>query len=141
MRTFETGATRDTDQGKPDYEGFLSPFVLERFGQYMSKHRIQADGSVRDSDNWQKGIPQSAYIKSLFRHFMELWKAWRTTGAVDEEAACAMFFNIQGLLHEHLKPKAEEITHGEKIGGFMWGYRQGVGRNTTATPLDKTLHR
>ena len=27
-RVFETGATRDTDAGKPDYEGFLSPLVI-----------------------------------------------------------------------------------------------------------------
>src|SRR5687768_9111242 len=28
-RTFSTGATRDTDNGKLDYEAFLSPLVLE----------------------------------------------------------------------------------------------------------------
>ena len=61
VRVFDTGATRDQDTTKPDFEGFLSPFVIERFGEYMSKHRVQVDGSIRDSDNWQKGIPFCGY--------------------------------------------------------------------------------
>ena len=39
MRTFDTGATRDTNTDKPDYEGFLSPLVIERYGQFMMKHQ------------------------------------------------------------------------------------------------------
>src|SRR5687768_4320669 len=35
MREFETGATRNLDNGKLDYEGFLSPLVMERFAEYM----------------------------------------------------------------------------------------------------------
>lgn len=116
MRTFETGATRDTDQNKLDFEGFLSPLVLERFAQYMDKHRYQADGNVRDSDNWQKGIPMTAYMKSGWRHFFDWWKLHRASlaEALDpqsedllEEALCAELFNVQGYLHEHLKRKQE----------------------------------
>lgn len=104
-RTFNTGATRDTDEGKYDYEGFLSPLVIERFGQYMNKHRKQSDGKLRDSDNWQKGIPQDAYIKSAWRHFIDWWKEHRSHVTKDgvEEALCALLFNVQGYLHEHLK--------------------------------------
>jgi len=29
IRQFTTGATRDTSDGKLDYEGFISPLVLE----------------------------------------------------------------------------------------------------------------
>jgi hypothetical protein len=107
VRVFETGATRDTDQGKLDYEGFLSPLVIERFAQYMHKHRIQSDGSLRDSDNWTKGIPKSAYMKSLWRHFMDVWKLHRGYKVdVDlDEALCAMLFNVQGYLYEYLKAK------------------------------------
>ena len=43
-RQFSTGATRDTDEGKYDYEGFFSPLVLERYGEYMNKHRQQSAG-------------------------------------------------------------------------------------------------
>jgi len=108
MREFETGATRDKDDNKYDYEGFLSPIALERFAEYMHKHRRQADGAMRDSDNWQKGIPIEAYRKSLVRHVLQCWGAWRNHDMRDdkgepideEEALCAIMFNVQGLLHE-----------------------------------------
>lgn len=102
LRTFSTGANRDNDQGKPDFEGYLSPTVLRRFGAYMLKHQRQADGSMRDSDNWQKGIPLDAYMKSMWRHFLDVWESHRK-GDVDEEALCALLFNVQGMLHEKLK--------------------------------------
>lgn len=116
MRTFETGATRDDDKMKLDYEGFLSPGALKRYAQYMSAHRIQADGNLRDSDNWQKGIPLDAYMKSLFRHTIDVWHIHRGLYAVDEkgeqvdfaEALCAVIFNSFGYLHEYLKLEALE---------------------------------
>jgi len=112
MRQFGTGATRNSDEGKNDYEGFLSPSVIERFGEYMTKHRKQADGQLRDSDNWQKGIPRTAYIKSNWRHFMDLWKEHRGIATKDgiEEALCAIMFNTMGYLHEYLKEKNKDIT-------------------------------
>ena len=106
MRTFNTGATRDSNLNKPDYEGFLSPIVIQRFGQYMSKHRIQSDGTQRDSDNWQKGIPKQIYLESAWRHFLDWWLHDRGFGNQAkeplEEALCALMFNVQGYLHEHL---------------------------------------
>jgi hypothetical protein len=107
IRKFQTGATRDTDEGKYDYEGFLSPLVIQRFGKYMHKHRKQSDGSLRDSDNWQKGIPKDAYIKSAWRHFMDWWLEHRRKESREglEDALCALLFNVQGYLHEHLKEK------------------------------------
>ena len=42
IRKFETGATRDTDQGKYDYEGFLSPVVLDRFSPRSAGYRPAA---------------------------------------------------------------------------------------------------
>ncbi len=112
IRTFDTGATRDSDSGKLDFEGFLSPLVLERFSEYMHIHRVQPDGKLRDSDNWQKGMPKAQYMKSLWRHFMDLWKSHRglrvtdrITGAevTTEDALCAVLFNAMGYLHECLK--------------------------------------
>lgn len=111
MREFGTGATRNVDTAKPDYEGFLSPVVLEAFGEYMHEHRFQADGKVRDSDNWQKGIPMPVYIKSLWRHFMHLWMLHRGVPARDETGnqvtmkatLSAIMFNVMGYFHEWLK--------------------------------------
>lgn len=105
MREFGTGATRNVDAALPDYEGFLSPIVLREFGKYMSKHRQQADGKVRDSDNWQKGIPLSSYMKSLLRHVMDLWLFHRGYKGRDTiiDALCAIMFNAMGYLYELLK--------------------------------------
>lgn len=110
MRTFSTGATRDSDETKIDFDGFLSPLTLKRFGEYMNKHRRQVDGSLRESDNWQKGIPLDAYRKSMFRHFFDVWSIDRgyptLSGCEDiEEELCALLFNVMGYLHEHLKAK------------------------------------
>jgi len=78
----------------------------------MTKHRVQADGTVRDSDNWQKGMTLSSYIKGLKRHVQHLWlrhRRWpvldRKAGVDIKEDLCAIIFNAQGYLHE--LPKAE----------------------------------
>jgi 5'(3')-deoxyribonucleotidase len=106
VRKFDSGATRDTDTDKLDYEGFLSPLVLERYAKFMHMNRHMRDGSLRDSDNWQKGIPRPVYVKSLCRHFMSVWKQHRvgiTTVEQFENELCAILFNTMGYLHEHLK--------------------------------------
>jgi hypothetical protein len=107
IRVFDTGATRDGDANKIDYEGHLSPLVLQRFGQYMHEKRVMADGSRRDSDNWQKGIPKEQYVKSLIRHTMDVWMNNRNYKADEdmETALCAIIFNAMGLLHEIEKEK------------------------------------
>lgn len=109
---FDTGATRDTEAGKLDFEGFLSPQVLWQFAEYMDAHRVQPDGTTRPSDNWQKGIPLDAYMKSLLRHVMDLWLLHRghevkrpEDGREVElvEALAACLFNIQGYWLELIK--------------------------------------
>lgn len=114
MEQFATGATRNVDTHKYDYEGFLSPWALERFGMYMQEHRRQKDGSLRESDNWQKGIPLSRYMKSLLRHVFAVWQIQRGMHPMDpdsgqvanlEDSLCGVFFNAQGMLHEIVKTK------------------------------------
>jgi hypothetical protein len=107
IRVFPSGATRDTAKNKPDYEGYVSPLVIKRFGEYMTKHQVQSDGAIRDSDNWQRGIPKDTYIKSAFRHFLD-WllehDGYKSRDGL-EEALCALYFNVQGYLHETLKER------------------------------------
>jgi len=106
MRVFATGATRDSNEHKPDYKGFLSTKAIKRFGAYMMKHQVQADGSLRSSDNWKKGIPIPAYVESLVRHTIDFLDAYES-GRLEEadELACAIMFNNQGYLHEREKEK------------------------------------
>ena len=115
IRQFSTGATRNLDKSKLDYEGFLSPLALKAFAEYMHSHRQQKDDTFRDSDNWQKGIPHDVYVKSLFRHFFDLWSLHRGGAPISPDsglqvdqvdALCAMMFNVQGLLHELLKERS-----------------------------------
>jgi Domain of unknown function (DUF4406) len=110
-RTFSSGAYRDTEDGKYDYEGFLSPGVLVRFAEYMHKHRRQSDGRMRDSGNWQKGIPLDVYMKSMFRHFMDVWQNHRApeppTTHDQIDSLMALMFNVQGYAHELLKRENE----------------------------------
>ncbi len=110
MRRFESGATRNSEEGKLDYEGFLSPLVLKRYAEYLNSHRELEDGTTRDSDNWQQGIPLSVYMKSMWRHFMDLWTLHRRPQVPPEDdarpievACCAVLFNVSGYLHELLK--------------------------------------
>jgi hypothetical protein len=113
-RVFATGATRDNDHDKLDFEGFLSPLVLEAYAEYMHEKRKMPDGSFRDSDNWQKGIPLDAYMKSKWRHFHDTWKNHRGLPAQDDikTALLAEMFNTMGYLHEvlvaELKQTADE---------------------------------
>lgn len=108
-RSFPSGATRDSDIGKLDYEGFLSPLVLQRFAQFMDAHRKQADGTLRASDNWQKGLPPAETLKSLLRHVLEIWLAMRgpkpESSAGLQDSLCAALFNVQSLLFESLKDR------------------------------------
>lgn len=107
VRTFETGATRDTDEGKPVYGKFLSPLAVQAYGGYMHKHRLQADGSLRDGDNWKKGMPKRECFESLARHFVDLWLHMDGWGGKAREGKidvlCALLFNVQILLHQEVK--------------------------------------
>jgi hypothetical protein len=112
IRTFDTGATRDTDQGKLDYTRALSSIVLERYVQYLNKHRKQPDGSMRDFDNWKKGLPFRESFGSLGRHFVDVWKMIEGFPAKDnhgscniDDTLCAIIFNASTMLLERLKGK------------------------------------
>jgi hypothetical protein len=124
VREFVTGANRDRVEGKLDFLGFVSSKAERRFAAYMNKNRRLADGSLRLSDNWKRGIPLSVYAESLVRHAQEFRElvndAVDATGiesaanihnapvdhpallAIDE-AACGLYFNVQGWLHERVK--------------------------------------
>jgi len=111
---FPTGATRSAEN-LYDPSGFLSPLVLQVYCEYMERHRTQKDGAVRESDNWQKGMPSSRAYRSLIRHVFDVWLMSRDEmpksaecGALVlatdsyapamREALCATIFNAMLLL-------------------------------------------
>ena len=108
LRTYSTGATRDTATDKHEPWGFQSALVEQRFCEYMHKHRKQSDGSLRKSDNWRQGIAIEDYYHSLSRHIQDLRLIFegypeRAREQDAEEALCAIYFNTQGLLLELIK--------------------------------------
>jgi len=112
MRKFESGATRDTVDGKLSYVKGLSPIVLRRYLEYLNVHRLQADGNTRPFDNWKRGIAKDVYLDSLCRHFMDVWlihDGYNTNdnhGPVTiENALCGVLFNTIGFLHVLLQEK------------------------------------
>lgn len=112
VRTFETGATRSQDAERDDPEGYLSPLAIDRYCEYMTKHRKQPDGTIRASDNWQLGMSMRSYIKGLWRHVLHAWTRYRGFPVRDPKAAenaeedfCAIIFNAQGALHELVKAR------------------------------------
>jgi hypothetical protein len=112
---FESGATRNCKEHELRYDGFLSPLALQLFAEYMHKNRVTADGSIREPDNWQKGIPDASYVDSLLRHVIDIWMIYRgweskARDGGDKRAAIAgAMFNVQGLAHnlvlEELAPE------------------------------------
>ena len=112
MRKFDSGATRDTIEGKLSYVRGLSPIVLKLYMQYLDAHRLQADGKKRDFDNWKLGIEKDAYLDGLGRHFWDVWLLCHgyptedNHGPVElKSALCAIMFNSMGMLYELLKEK------------------------------------
>jgi len=111
-REFESGAIRDNNTDKLDYDEATHPLVEMSFGEFMHGHTYLRDGTRRPADNWQKGIPRKEYMKSMKRHMMDAWALHhdivvkdRTDGHLVtlEEALNAMKFNINGYILELLK--------------------------------------
>lgn len=108
---YNTGAYRDKSDNKLDFEGFLSPIVLEGYAKYLHKHRLQSNGQFRDSDNWQLGVDKATYKKSLIRHTFQAWGVWRGYRVFDDkgqkvelmDSLYAILFNTQGLIFELLR--------------------------------------
>lgn len=96
LTKFDSGAIRDTQEGKPNFYECMSPFAMWRYGEYMEK-----SAEKYGADNWTKGIPIESYMKSLERHLLKL-KMELKYGFTKEEGdhASAIMFNIMGLMHQ-----------------------------------------
>ena len=67
FRKFNSGATRDSSNGKLEYEWYINPLNDYSFAEYMKTKQI-IWWEYRKWDNWQKWIPTSAIFPSLIRH-------------------------------------------------------------------------
>jgi len=115
IRQFESGATRDTDVGKLNYIRALSPIVLQYYVEYLGGHRTQPDGSMRDWDNWKRGMDKQIYLEGQDRHHRAVWLLSQGFPASDnhgqvtmKDSLCGVIFNAMGMLHEILKEESSQ---------------------------------
>lgn len=97
MRKFETGAVRDSEDGKENYIETTSYLAWKRFAVYMTKMAAKYG-----SGNWIKGIPIPDYEKSLMRHLQKYLsnKYYGTNIEPDVDHLAAARFNLDGIMHE-----------------------------------------
>ena len=88
VRTFVTGAVRDTDEGKPDMD--LLPWEL----LFRLAYHYTAGAKKYGKGNWRKGQPKSATFASLMRHAVKY-----RMGMTDEDHLSAIIWNAFSLMH------------------------------------------
>lgn len=96
-RTFESGAIRDKEDGKPDFTETISWTAFRRYGEYMT-----AKKEKYGSGNFKKGMPIDAYERSLLRHVQKYMENKYEEGdqETEEDHLSAMLFNVFGIIHE-----------------------------------------
>lgn len=87
-QSFNTGAVRDTQDGKPRYD-LIPATALKRLAIHY------ANGAKKYGDrNWEKGIPASRCLASTMRHLFD----W-VLGDRSEDHLSAVLFNIMAIIH------------------------------------------
>lgn len=82
-RQFETGAQRDTGDGKLRMSLLPQQELMRVMKRYL-------DGAEKyGENNWVKGMPLSVYYDSAMRHLMEWW-----SGDDNEDHAAAVVWNM-----------------------------------------------
>ena len=97
VTTFDSGAIRDTQEGKEDYTETISWRAFKRYAKYMTKM-----ASKYGSGNFKKGIPIDNYEKSMLRHVQKYMENKYEGGTVETEQdhLAAIVFNVFGIMHE-----------------------------------------
>lgn len=100
ITTFNTGAIRDSQEGKEDYIETISWTAFRRYAQYMTGKKKKYGAG-----NFKKGIPVSSYEQSLVRHIQKyLANKYENQGLEEsEDHLSAMVFNIFGIMHEEAR--------------------------------------
>jgi hypothetical protein len=102
---FESGAIRDSGEGKESYIETISWTAFRRYSQYMtSKKKVYGQG------NFKKGIPIESYEESFNRHLVKYLINKYEDGNLekDQDHLAAMVFNIFGIMHEEERDKKKK---------------------------------
>ena len=97
---FETGAIRDTQEGKEDYIETISWTAFKRYAQYMTGKK-----SKYGAGNFKKGIPIENYEQSMMRHVQKYLENKYEGGIIETEDdhLSAIVFNVFGIMHEQCR--------------------------------------
>lgn len=90
--TYESGAVRDTNEGKIRYD-LLPIECLKRLAEHYTK-----GAKKYDDNNWKKGIPTKRFIESAWRHWGEY-----LLGETEEDHLSALVFNVFGIMYNEIK--------------------------------------
>jgi hypothetical protein len=86
--SYNTGATRDNNEGKGAYE-LISPYMLQRLAGVYER------GAKNHGDrNWEKGIKYSRLIQSALRHITQY-----LCGMRDEDHLAQAIWNLSAVIH------------------------------------------
>jgi len=106
ITTFDSGAIRDSQDGKESYAETISWVSLKRYAEYMTAKKIKYG-----SGNFKKGIPISSYEESLMRHISKYFINKYENGDLEksEDHLSAIVFNAFGIMFEEEKIKKNNI--------------------------------
>lgn len=102
ITNFDTGAIRDSQEGKPDFVETVSFTAHRRFVEYMTGKKKKYGAG-----NFKKGIPIESYEKSLLRHVDKYFRNKYENGndEPNEDHLAAIRFNVDGIMHEEEQEK------------------------------------
>lgn len=101
---FNTGAIRDTQDGKLDFVETMAWMAIAEYSKYMTAKKAKYG-----SGNFHKGIPVESYQASLMRHIVKYLciAECRQRGVIPpawmeahEDHLCAVIFNTLGIIYE-----------------------------------------
>lgn len=107
VRSFTSGAIRDSEESKEDYTETISWTAFKRYAQYMTSKKKQYGGG-----NFKKGIPIDSYERSLIRHLQKYMENKYEEGVVetDTDHLSAIVFNVFGIMHEQERERKKAKT-------------------------------
>jgi hypothetical protein len=97
-RTFENGAHRNNDAGKPK----MSLIPHEAFQRVMDRFRAGAD--VFGPNNWQNGMPLTELYDSANRHL----QGWFSGDKSEDHMAAAVWNILCAMWMEKNKPEFDD---------------------------------
>lgn len=105
IKKFESGAIRDSQEGKTCFIETISFTAHNRYAKYMTKKKEKYG-----SGNFKKGIPIESYEASLLRHIDKYFRNKYENGndEKDEDHLAAIRFNVDGIMHEEEMAKLKK---------------------------------